>query len=299
MLVTTSVALVLFVGSFTLGEATAPHADAALSAKATTYTAFYLDMGGSDSLGYQSTGIPARPGERTNTGYANDVLLRESFKGVTLSLEQVGCPGDTVQSVLDTTRADNCYQPPQTQLTTALAYLASQSGPGLVTIDLGSGNIQKCLEDNPVNQACLATGLYAVRVDLPRILKQLKAAAGHGVHFVGVEYFDPFLADYFKGPGGPAEASATLVGVNRLDTILSGLYTKAGMKVANVPLLFQMNNGVSETLDNLGTVPINVHQACELSWMCYAAPFGPNDNPDNPGYSLIAAAIEAVLPKSW
>ena len=67
-------------------------------------TAFYLDIGGSESLGFQPTGISGHNGERTNTGYANDLLLREGLKGVALQLQQVGCPGDTVQSMLNTTQ---------------------------------------------------------------------------------------------------------------------------------------------------------------------------------------------------
>jgi hypothetical protein len=295
----TGVTLALALAAFTLPHAPASSAGASTTKATSHATAFYLDVGGSDSLGYEATGIASHPDQQTNTGYADDLVLREHYQGVTLTLDHVGCAGDTVQSMLTTTESDGCYQPPQTQLTTAVSYLASQSGPGLVTIDLGSGEVQRCLEDNPVNQACLAAGIHAIRVDLPKILKQLKAAAKPGVHFVGVEYFDPFLAYYLKGPGGPARAAATLVGVDRLNTVLAGLYTKAGMKVADVPTLFQMNNAATVTLDNLGTMPINVQQACELSWMCYPAPFGPIDSPDNPGYSLIAAAIEAVLPKSW
>jgi hypothetical protein len=263
-------------------------------------TAFYLDIGGSESLGFQPTGISGHNGERTNTGYANDLLLREALKGVALQLQQVGCPGDTVQSMLNTTKADACYQPPKTQLTTAVQFLqAHPTGQGLVTVDIGSNNIRPCLEADPLNQACVATALAAVQVDLPKILTQLKAAASPDTHFIGLEYSDPFLGYYIKGPDGPARSAATLVAVDQFDTLLGNIYTQQGITTAAVPTYFDMNIATPTTVDNVGTLPLNVEEACQLSWFCYGSPFGPDDHPSNAGYSMIAAAIEAVLPKSW
>jgi hypothetical protein len=263
-------------------------------------TAFYLDFGGSESLGFQPTGISGHNGERTNTGYANDLLLREQLRGVALTLQQVGCPGDTVQTVLNTTKADACYHPPTTQLTTSVQFLqAHPTGQGLVTVDIGSNNIRPCLESDPVNQACVAAALAAVQVDLPKILKQLKSAASPSTHFIGLEYSDPFLGYYVKGADGPARAAATLVAVDSFDTLLGKIYTQQGIVTAAVPTFYDMNVSTPTTVDNVGTLPMNVYEACQLSWFCYGTPFGPDDHPTNAGYSMIAAAIEAVLPKSW
>lgn len=299
------VTLALLTGAFFLGRSSStPNAGAASTTTAPPSTAvklsaFYLDVGASESLGFQPTGIVGHNGERTDTGYANDLVTREGLKGVVLYLQQTGCPGDTVQSILNTTKADACYHPPQTQLTKDVAYLQSQSGPGLVTVDLGFNNIRLCLEANPVDQTCLAEGLAAIQVDLPKILNQLKAAAASNVTFVGIEYADPYLGYYFNGTGGPAEATATLVGIDKVDTLLGQIYAKAGIAVANVPSLFQINNNTPTTVDNVGTEPLNVKEACQLSWFCFSSPFGPDDHPNDAGYSLIASAIEAVLPKSW
>ncbi len=60
-----------------------------------------------------------------------------------------------------------------------------------------------------------------------------------------------------------------------------------------------MNDNTTVTLDNVGTIPLNVEMACRLSWFCYGAPFGPDDHPNNAGYSIIASTIQAALPKSW
>jgi hypothetical protein len=289
-----------FFGRNSAGPSSSASAATSLSPKSSQpATLFYLDIGASESLGFQPTGIHGHNGSRTNTGYANDLLHRLAFQGITLELDQVGCPGDTPQSILNTSQKDACYEPPETQLTKAVAYLRAQSGPGLVTIDLGFNNVRPCMEQNPVNQSCLAAGIAAVNVDLPKIIAQLQAAATSSVHFVGIEYADPYLGYYLNGPGGPAEATATLVGMDQLDEALGTIYTKAGIPVANVPQLFEINDNTPVDLDNIGTVPTNVKLACQLSWFCYGAPFGPDDHPNNAGYSLIASAIEAALPKNW
>lgn len=296
------VTLVLVIAAFLVGRSSASASagdKSTTTPTVTTFSAFYLDVGASESLGFQPTGISGHNGQRTNTGYANDLILREALKGVALSLDQVGCPGDTVQSILDTSESDACYHAPQTQLTKAVAYLKDQTGPGLVTVDLGFNDVRTCLQDNPVNQACFAAGLSAIQTDLPTILTQLKAAAGPDVHFVGVEYSDPYLGFYLDGAGGPARATATLEAMDQVDSLLGQIYTTAGVAVADVPSLFQMDNNTTTTLDNVGTVPVNVQQACTLTWYCYPKPFGPDDHPNEAGYSLIAQAIEAVLPSSW
>src|ERR1700679_4016684 len=74
------------------------HSSAASTTKPST--GFYLDIGASTSLGVQPTGIPAHNGHRTSTGYANDVLAYLAKRGITLVLRQVGCPGETTQTML-------------------------------------------------------------------------------------------------------------------------------------------------------------------------------------------------------
>lgn len=296
------VTIALVAAAFIVGRTSAPAsagARATTTPTVTTFTAFYLDVGASESLGFQPTGIPGHNGQRTNTGYANDLVLREALKGIALNLEQIGCPGDTVQSLLDTSVSDHCYQAPQTQLTKAVSYLHAQTGPGLVTIDLGFNDIRTCLEDNPLNQACFSAGVSAIQLDLPKIVSQLKAAAGPDVHMVGVEYSDPYLGFYLNGAGGPAQATATLDAMDQVDALLGQIYSAAGIEVADVPSLFQMDNNSTTSLDNVGSIPVNVQQACTLTWFCYPTPFGPDDHPNEAGYSVIAKAIESVLPSSW
>jgi lysophospholipase L1-like esterase len=87
--------------------------------------------------------------------------------------------------------------------------------------------------------------------------------------------------------------------MNQVDALLGQIYTTADIEVADVASLFQMDNNATTTLDNVGTVPVNVQEACTLTWFCDPKPFGPDDHPNEAGYSLIAQAIESVLPTSW
>lgn len=264
------------------------------------FSAFYLDVGASASLGMQPTGVVHHNGRRTNTGYANDLLYIEALQGVTLTLHQIGCPAETVQSILNTTEADHCYTLPKTQMTAAVAILeANQGEAGVVTIDLGFNNIRICMSATAVNEGCVAAAVAAVNVDMPKVIEDLKAAAGHHVRFVGLEYNDPFLAYYLEGPNGPAVATASLEAVDSLNAALGKAYSAGGVAVANVPGLFDTDDTSRVSVPNVGEIPANVQKACELTWMCDPAPFGPDDHPNDAGYSLIAQAIAATLPKSW
>jgi hypothetical protein len=266
----------------------------------TTNSGFYLVVGASASLGTQPTGIVNHNGRRTSDGYANDVVLLESYQGFALTLDQIGCPGETVQTILNTHVADHCYRLPETQMTQAVAFLrANQGAVGVVTVDLGFNNIRMCLWASPVNEACANQAIAAVRVDLPKVLKELKDAAGPNVRFVGLEYNDPFLARYINGASGVAAATAGLVAMDRLNATLVQAYVGAGVAVANVPALFDTDVTTRIAASDGGVIPENVAQACAMTWMCYSAPFGPDDHPNDAGYSLIAQAIVAVLPKSW
>ncbi len=300
-----AVALVVLVGVYLAGrqnsgaDSTTTTSTTVASAPAST-AAFYLDVGASASLGFQPTGVPDHNGARTNTGYANDLVFREALRGVTLTLVQVGCPGETVESMLSTTIADHCYQLPMTQLRRAEQILRADKGQtGLVTIDLGFNDVRVCLDHLPVNTVCVAGALARVAADLPIIVRDLKASAGPHVRFVGLLYNDPYLGYFLDGPAGPAAASYTLASMNQLNAIMTHVYQSEGVAVANVPVLFQTDVTTRVALDNVGVIPENVAAACADTWFCYKTPFGPDDHPNDAGYSLIAQAIEDVVPARW
>lgn len=295
---------VLVIAAATAAYVSARSSNSPASAASVTTTTvprlsgFYLDMGASASLGFQPTGIVHHNGRRTDTGYANDLLFLERIQGVSLDLHQIGCPGDLVQTVLNTSESDHCYTAPETQLTKAMAFLqANQTETGVVTIDFGFNNVRLCLTPLVPEAGCVAAGVAAVKVDMPKILEHLQAAAGPNVHFVGLEYSDPFLAHYLDGADGPEEATESLGAMNELNAALGAAFIAAGVPIANVPALSQLNNSTLVTVPNVGTIPENVEETCALTWMCYSQPFGPDDHPNDAGYSLIAQAIFAALPR--
>lgn len=297
------VALTVLVGVYLAGRQSSG-ADSTttttLSSTPASFSAFYLDIGASASLGFQPTGIVHHNGERTNTGYANDLIYRESLRGVALTLSQGGCPGETVESMVTITVVDHCYTPPMTQLIHDEQYLQAQQGtPGVVTIDLGFNDMRVCLNHTPADAACISHALAAVSADLPKVMAGLKHAAGARVRFVGLLYNDPYLGYYVNGLGGASAATVTLQAMNSLNAVLTRVYRAAGAAVANVPALFATDNTTRVTVPNVGVIPLNVEDACAYTWFCYHAPFGPDDHPNNAGYSLIAQAIEDVLPARW
>ena len=263
------------------------------------HEAFYLDIGGSASTGTQPTGVATHNGHRTLVGYADDLVMIEKTRGVSLDLWHVGCPGETVQSMLDTVKGDRCYTPPTTQLSLSLRYLKRHHGlPGVVTIDLGLNNIRPCISHLTVGEACAARQSALVVQDLPIVLKDLAKAAGPRVRFIGLEYEDPFLSDYLDGTAGPELATQTLFAMDRFNAALHEVYAAANVPVANIPAAFKSDDSTRVTIDNVGVIPENVIEICQLTWMCQPPPYGPDAHPNNEGYMAIAEAVAANLPKS-
>jgi lysophospholipase L1-like esterase len=293
------VVIVLGAGGTTLWLHANSPADASGSKATSAPTSgFYLDIGASTSLGFQPTGIPAHNGKRTSTGYANDLESYLAKRDIHLVLRQVGCPGETVVTMLTTT--DHCYIPPGRQLWAAEKYLRKEgSTPGLVTIDLGFNDVRSCLLPAQVEVSCATTGIADVRNDMPRVLADLKAAAGSDVHFIGLEYGDPFLSHYLLGPSEFTDATQTLSVMTQLDNALHAAYTAANIPTANVAGAYDMANTTPTELAKVGMVPQNVASECAYTWNCTPPPFGPDDHPNNAGYAVIATKIEEALPRGW
>lgn len=289
-------AVVLFIGGVTIAHHWNASANAANAAKPST--GFYLDIGASTSLGFQPTGIPAHNGHRTSTGYANDIESYLAKRGINLFLRQVGCPGETTQTMLLT--SDHCYKPPGRQLFAAEKYLEKiGDADALVTIDLGFNDVRACLLPTQVVEPCATDGLAEVRKNMPKILADLKARAGPNVHFIGLDYGDPFLQHYLLGASEFVDATTTLTVMNQLDNALRAAYSAAGIPTANVAGALQLANTDATTFGKLGTMPENVADECKYTWMCTPPPWGPDDHPNNAGYAVIAAEIEEKLPSGW
>jgi hypothetical protein len=272
------------------------HAGAAAPA-----SGFYLDLGGSSSLGYEPTGSLTKDGQLfdkpSNNGYANDVVKLEAST-ITLSLTKLGCPGETVATLLG--EKDHCYKLPVTQMLLALKFLtAHQADDGVVSIDIGFNDVQPCIETADVEVQCVDAAKQLVIEDLPKVIAKLKGAAGSNVHFVGLEYPDPFLARYLLSASERSHATQTLNVITELNQDLTAIYQRAGVAIVDAPAAFSSSDTSPTKLSDGDVVPKNVAEICAYTFMCRAYPWGPDDHANNGGYELIAKAMVRALPSSW
>jgi lysophospholipase L1-like esterase len=259
----------------------------------TPTTAFYLDLGASQSVGVQP--VTSHHGQPTNRGYANYLVALEAAKGVTLQLRQLGCPGESTMTMI--TGNDRCYRSPDSQLADAVAFLrAHQNQTGLVTVELGFNNVARCLRSPALAGACVANQIGVVSQQLPQILSALKTVAGPNVTIIGLGHADPFLAKALSGPAGTASSAQSLMAMQQLNSALASAYAAYSMPMVDVAAAFKMTSTNPTVLAGVGKVPLNVAQACLLTWMCQPTPLGPNLHPNDAGYQVIAGAIAAVIP---
>ena len=106
------------------GMTTGPGESAAGASPAPAAVEYYLDLGGSASVGFQPTA--ARPnGQPTDTGYANDLLTIERARWRDLQLVQFGCPGETTGTFVN--GGDPCRPAGQPQLSQAVTFLHTRT----------------------------------------------------------------------------------------------------------------------------------------------------------------------------
>jgi hypothetical protein len=262
-----------------------------------TPPAFYLDLGGSASIGVQPTLVDPR-GQASVDGYANELVSFEATRGVALQLTQLGCPGETTASMVS--GGDRCYVSGQTQLGDAMSYLMTHFGQaGLVSIDLGFNDLRPCLEHQTLARSCVKHQLRQVQQQMSTIIEGLRSVAGPNVSFVGLGHYDPFLADALLGSAGRLISANSSREVGRLNATLQRAYTSAGIPMAMVGNAFESRDVALVNVVGVGWVPENVANTCALTWMCLPAPLGPNIHPNDAGYAAIATAIEGLLSAPW
>jgi lysophospholipase L1-like esterase len=266
-----------------------------------TPPAYYLSLGDSLSQGVQPATPPLPPGVplgqsiETSQGYADDLYARyaPAFHG-RLRLEKLGCPGETTTSMLTGTGSP-CTYPQGSQLAAALAFLrAHRTEGGLITIDIGANDVDGCAASGTISMACVANGIAALRHDLPLILGALRHAAGGHVLIVGMNLYDPFLADYLTGAAGQTAATESVTLGEQINRLLAAGDQAIGARTADVQDAFSTAD-FTDTATLLGTVPLNVARICEWTWMCAASPVGPNIHANATGYQVIAGAFEQAI----
>jgi lysophospholipase L1-like esterase len=253
---------------------------------------YYLALGGSGSVGFQPTF--AHPhGQRTDAGYANDLAVRESSRWPGLALVKLGCPGTTTQTMIG--GGGHCIYASGSQLQAALSFLDTHPSTVLITVDLGFNDVVRCMHAMEVNDACVDLALADVQSQLPQILAAVRRAAPAHAYVLGVGHYDPYLGDDVRGPDGVTFARDSLSVIDRLNDVLRAAYAQADVPMANVGAAFELGDRTLVDVAGHGRVPAEVARTCSLTWMCAAAPLGPNSHPNDDGYSVVSDALATAL----
>jgi lysophospholipase L1-like esterase len=284
--------IVVFVRSNAPGSAaTTTSSSTSLTSKTTV---LYLDVGASVSVGVQPTPRDPR-GQPTNRGYSNRLVTIEAAKGVTLKLTELGCPGESIATMLH--GPDPCYVAPDTQLSDSIAFLrAHHNAVTLVTVDLGFNTLDVCLHNLDIDLTCVTPKLALLRQQLGQVMRALTSVAGPHVTFIGLGHYNPYLTMSTKEGAAEVFAGNSVVALRQMNRSLSQVYGSFKVRVADVATAFHEEDLRIVRISKKESTTVNVQFECKLTWMCAPTPYGPNIHPSDAGYAAIAKAIAAVLP---
>jgi lysophospholipase L1-like esterase len=249
-------------------------------ASAAAGSRYYLSLGDSLAQGYQPIGGPWSPlgFPGYNQGYADQLLKLVRQPSEQPRLVKLGCGGETTTTMIVGSAWCGSGFPAGSQLAEAVAFLRAHRGEvAFVTLDIGGNDV---LQPD-------GGGTVAIAANLPLILAQLRDAAGAGVPIVGMNYYNPFLVEWF---GDPTTLQANVDAVVAINDVLEAIYAAAGDPVADVERAF---DSTDTTL--VDGVPRDVGRLCELTWSCAPPPHGPDIHPNNTGYGAIAQSFADAL----
>lgn len=252
-------------------------------AGAATGAPYYLSLGDSLAQGVQ----PNASGQSviTNQGYADDLYSLERFQVRGLRLAKLGCPGETTTTMIEGGICNGVYASGN-QLDDAVAFLQTHH-VALVTLDIGANDVDGCVAGGTISASCVAAGITTAGKELATILQRLRAAAP-GVPIVGMNYYDPFLAEWLQGSAGQTIAQQSVQLTTVFNGVLDSDYEAFSVPVADVASSFQTTNFTP--IPFLG-LPVDVGAICTLTWMCAPAPVGPNIHANAAGYWVIAGTF--------
>jgi lysophospholipase L1-like esterase len=263
----------------------------AVPAAASARTTWYVSLGDSLARGVQPDATGASV--PTTEGYAERVFAAERGRHPGLRLKKLGCPGETSTTMI---RGGICHYAAGAQLAAARSFLRAHKGRiAFVTLDIGANDVDGCVKNGVLDAPCVSAGVTAAGKNVPRIVAQLRKAAGKATRMVGMTYYDPFLADYLQSGTSQTLALASVTLADSFNRTLAGAYAAAKFRVADVAKAFATDDSTPTTVPGLGTIPTNVAQICALTWMCAPAPRGPNIHANPTGYALMATTFEKRL----
>jgi lysophospholipase L1-like esterase len=259
---------------------------------------YYLALGDSLADGAQ----PNHQGETvpTSQGYPNQLDALLAKHGRVLSLDDLGCIGETTGTLV---HGGICSFPGEpgmgTQLRAALDFLRAHAGHvPLITLDIGINNVSPCTHygNASVVDSCARPLVAGLRSDTAAVLKALRAADPSAV-IVGLDYYVPELSYWLGGSGGQSYATVMQSMIRSMNAALAADYKAAGARYADVFTAFESGDltGLT-TLPGHGSVPVGVARICQWTWMCAAPPKKLNVHANRLGYKVIAQTIYAALP---
>jgi lysophospholipase L1-like esterase len=222
----------------------------------------YLALGDSLAAGYQPGGAELR-----DTAYPALTATRLGRDGPELTVENLGCSGETSGTLLD---GGTCVFDEGSQLAQAEAWLEENAGEvRLVTIDIGGNDLLRCATRQlTVDQTCVDRGVRSVSRNLPEVLERLRAAAGDEVPVLVLGYYNPWLASGYLEEGQDQLAAAADA-FTRLDDAIEKAADGAGATYVSLDEAFALDDETPTTFGGR-EVPTNVAQVCSLTYTCTA-----------------------------
>src|SRR5262245_34266948 len=269
----------------------------ALAAHHTSATAkfYYVSLGDSLAKGVQPQ--PAGGDVETMSGYPDQLFTALRPGNPLLHLVKLACPGETTTSMI---KGGLCTYKQPSQLAQAVAFLKNHQGHiQLLTIDIGANDLNPCvvLPTLPDIVQCLNKVIPVALKNLATIMTALRGATSTPIHIIGMNYYDPELANWLKGtPAAQQLAQASITLAQAFGNSLAQVYTKLGAQVADVFKAF--HTAAFKTMVVLpacGSVPKDVAEICSLTWECVAPPRGPDEHANRLGYAIIANAFLQVI----
>lgn len=247
-----------------------------------TTAKWYLALGDSLAAGYQ----PGTGDDKTG-GYVGGALAMLKLRDRHVQLTNLACSGETTTTFVTGTR---CTDQPSQQAA-ALSFLKAHAHQqGVITIDLGSNDIDSCVKGANIDLACVAAGLRSVATNLPPILQKLHAAAPKA-KLVVLNYYNPFLAAYLLGAQGQAIAKQSESLATTFNGEIATAAATVGAPVADVARAFFSNADAPLLPTQYGRLPVNVAVICEWTWMCSKQNIHANDI----GYAVMAWTLAPYL----
>lgn len=265
---------------------------------------YYVSLGDSLSTGYQPGAPAGEDPDHPEIAYTGRLYEKLKESDPNLVHKNFGCDGATAHSVLTGAHPTgqvptNCTYTNDTQLADAVQFLKDHRGQvTYVSVGIGANDVQSCVTVGSGDDdllTCLTKRIKSVGVDLAAIDAAVREAGGAKPRYVGMTYYNPFLAGYVSpDPNMQALAGVSGGAANMLNDTITTANKAHGFLTADVAGAFSSNDTTLVDLTLGGQqlkVQRNVERICTWTWMCLKSDIHANPT----GHQKIADAFVKVL----